>query len=233
MNFKIETERKILPPRIVLYGPEGVGKTTFGASLPNPFFICSEGGADHFALPKVSVKDLKTLLEVFNYLRDNIDTFGSIIIDSIDWLEDFIGIGLAKNQGKQFLEDIPWGKGPEELKKEMREVLSYLDYFQKQKKMVCLIAHSEVKKQNDPDLPEGYDRYTLKCNKKTTPLYKEWSDCLFFVNFHKDIINGKAIGNGKRVVFANHSAALDAKNRYSIPDGLELDFKNFIIYFNK
>ena len=33
--------------KIVLYGPEGIGKTTFAAQLPRPLFIDTEGGTRH------------------------------------------------------------------------------------------------------------------------------------------------------------------------------------------
>jgi hypothetical protein len=230
--IEILTEKKVLPPRIVLYGIEGVGKTTFGASLPNPFFICSEGGADQFNLQRVNVTEVGQLDEIFTHLRKNMDSFSSIVIDSIDWLEEIFGLAIAQKEKAESLESIPWGKGPDLLKVEIKKLLKVLDWFRTQGKLICLIAHSEVKRFNDPDMDEPYDRYTLKCNKKTTPTYKEWSDCLFFTNFKKVVVSNKARGLGERKVWANHSNSLDAKNRYSIPDGLNLDFNEFTKYFN-
>ena len=34
------------PPRIVLYGTHGIGKSTFAAQAPNPVFIPTEEGLD-------------------------------------------------------------------------------------------------------------------------------------------------------------------------------------------
>lgn len=231
MAIEILTEAKLSPPRILLYGPEGVGKTTFGASLPRPFFICSEGGADQFNVTRVNLKTAEEIKEVFQYLNSNLDTFDSIVIDSIDWLEAMYADQVAKSQNKKFVEDIGFGKGWVEVKRKIQDLFVSLDYFVSKGKAICLIAHSEVKTFSDPELQEPYHRYTLKCNKSTTPLLKEWCDALFFTNYQKMIIDGKSVGLQKRLVWANHNAAMDAKNRYSIPDGLELDYKNFEGYF--
>ena len=32
------------PVKVVLYGPEGIGKSTFAAKFPSPVFIDTEGG---------------------------------------------------------------------------------------------------------------------------------------------------------------------------------------------
>lgn len=232
MTIEILEKAVPKPPRIVLYGPEGVGKTTFGTQLPRPFFICSEGGADQFDVKRVNIKNSDQVVETFQYLSKNMESFDSIVIDSIDWLEEMIADKVAKSQGKRFVEDIGFGKGWAEVKREVKDLLNQLDYFINNGKVICLIAHSEVKKFHDPDLQEPYDRYTLKCNKSTTPLYKEWSDCLFFVNFTRDIIDGKSVGTPRRLVNSNHHPAMDGKNRFNIPDGIELNFNNFTPYFN-
>ena len=232
MNFEIKTGRIVLPPKIVLYGVEGIGKSTFGASLPDPFFISTEGGSDLFDVTRVEISHASQLEEVFTYLSQNLDKWKSLVIDSIDWLEYIIGAEIAKQNKADILENIKWNKGGVFLQRRMKSILSGpLEFFKKKGKFVLLIGHTEVQTFTDPELSDSYDRYSLKAHKKTQQLYKEWSDCLFFANYDKDLINGKAITQGKRLVWANHSASLDAKNRFSIPDGLELNFNNFTPYF--
>ena len=40
----ITTGRQPQPPRIMIYGSEGVGKSTFAASAPKPIFVQTEDG---------------------------------------------------------------------------------------------------------------------------------------------------------------------------------------------
>ena len=52
------TRRQPQPPRIMIYGSEGVGKSTFAASSPKPVFVQTEDGLseiDTAKLPRVQV----------------------------------------------------------------------------------------------------------------------------------------------------------------------------------
>ena len=40
----IQRGKQPLPPRLVLYGTEGIGKSTFGSQCPAPVFIQTEDG---------------------------------------------------------------------------------------------------------------------------------------------------------------------------------------------
>ena len=44
MLESIKSGRENKPPRIMVYGQEGVGKSTFGASAPAPIIIQTEDG---------------------------------------------------------------------------------------------------------------------------------------------------------------------------------------------
>ena len=39
--------------KIVLYGPEGIGKTTFAANAPDPLFIDTEKGTAHLDVKRI------------------------------------------------------------------------------------------------------------------------------------------------------------------------------------
>jgi hypothetical protein len=77
----------------------------------------------------------------------------------------------------------------------------------------------------------SYDRYTLKLNEKNiAPLIKEWVDMLLFVNYKTDIVTAadgktkKGRGGQKRVMYANHNACWDAKNRFGLPDEMPFEY---------
>ena len=43
-NYSITTGILNTPVKVVLYGPEGIGKSTFASHFPDPVFIDTEGG---------------------------------------------------------------------------------------------------------------------------------------------------------------------------------------------
>ena len=98
---------------------------------------------------------------------------------------------------------------------------------------VVLTAHSQIKKFEMPDELGSYDRYELKLgNKKTnamtSSLVKEWADMILFINYKTLLVsdaNGKKRGQGaERKMYATHQAAWDAKNRFGLPDEMNLDY---------
>ena len=71
--------RQRKPPRIVVYGQEGIGKSSFGASAPSPIFIPIEEGSLHLNVarfPRIrSWGDMIDALRQFNdSLRDQLST---------------------------------------------------------------------------------------------------------------------------------------------------------------
>lgn len=232
MALEIRKGKKKLPARIVLYGVEGVGKSTFGAGLPKPFFLCAEGGADEIGVDRAIINKEEDLLEAWEYLKANMNDFDSIVIDSIDWLEGVISARIAKDNNVEIIENIKWSKGGVFLQREVKKLLTGpLDYFRNQGKIICLIAHAEIDPFKDPSLQESFDRYTLKSHKKTKDIIKEWCDWLMFANYEQEQIGDSVLTSGKRITFSNHSSSKDAKNRFSIPDGIELNYKNFENFF--
>ena len=111
-NFEIIRGVKPAPPRIILYGLEGIGKSTFAAGLPSPIFVQTEDGLNNidcarFPLP-VNVDDvIRQLCEVNNYG----DEFKTVVIDSLDWLERIIWDAVSSENKVDNIEKIGFGKG--------------------------------------------------------------------------------------------------------------------------
>ena len=80
------------PPRIVIYGPHGIGKNTFAASAPRPVLINLEDGhpsgipIDSF--PKAS--SFSEVMEAMTALYSEDHDFETLVIDSLDWLEPLV-----------------------------------------------------------------------------------------------------------------------------------------------
>lgn len=229
--MEIIRTRVVKPPRVILYAPEGVGKTTFGTQTEAPLFACTERGTDNFDVPRVNCKSWEDIREVISYLLKEAHEFKTLVIDTLDWMEALLIDDICKKGSKNSIEDFGFGKGYVKLEEETRKFSHGLDMLIEKGIAVYLLAHAKIEKFNDPELSDPLDRWQMKCHKRTTPIYKEWADAVLFANHDRQVIEGKAIGGYQRKVWGTHTAARDAKNRYNIPDGIELDYKKLEPYF--
>lgn len=226
------TGRSSLPPRIVLHGPQGIGKTTFCASMDAPVFIPTEdglAGVDVQAFPLAT--DLSQVKEALASLADS--DFKTIVIDSADWLEALIHKQVCKEHSKENIESFGYGKGYTLALQHWRELLRILDWYRAERGMaVVLIAHSEIRRFDSPDT-ESYDRYGVKLHKTASALMVEWADIVAFANwlvitsetdtgFGSKRVRGH--GNGQRVLHLEERPSHIAKSRYPLPAQIALDW---------
>ena len=218
--------------KVGIYGTEGVGKTTFASQFPGVVFIDTEGSTRHMDVARFDAPEsLKDVLEQLNYVVGHSSEIGTVVIDTVDWLEKFIFRAVCEEKKIQNIEDMGYGKGYVFAKQKMQGILELLDVITKLGVHVVLICHSMIRKFELPDEMGSYDRYMLKLNEKNiAPLVKEWVDLLLFVNYRTDIVTDadgktkKGKGGQKRIMYANHSACWDAKNRFGLPDEMPFEY---------
>lgn len=232
------------PPRILLYGQEKIGKSTWAASAPAPIFLPTEEGANEIDVAKFPLA--MTYAAVMNNIGSLIEgqhDYRTAVIDSADWLERLIHAEVC---GKDNSESIDlaaggYGKGYGLALKLWSEILSALDYLRAERSMqIILIAHSQVERYEDPESP-AYDRFSPKLHKKSSgPLLVEWSDCVLFATRKMRIVEQKegygkkrttaapiGASGGDRVLRCVGSPACVAGNRYDLPDELPLVYADF------
>ena len=225
--------------RIGIYGTEGVGKTTFAAQFPGAVFIDTEGSTKHMDVarfdPPETLQDVK---DQISYVIDHPAEVGSLIIDTVDSLEKLLFKAVCEKNNIENMEGIPYGKAYTIAKKEMQDLLEMLDKVIARGVNVALICHSMIRKFELPDEMGSYDRYMLKLNEKNiAPLIKEWVDMLLFVNYRTDIVTDektktkKGKGGQKRIMYANHTACWDAKNRFGLPDEMPFEYERIAHLF--
>ena len=225
--------------KIGIYGPEGVGKSTFAAQAPGAVFIDTEGGTRMMDVARFD--GIKTFTDVKNaiaWVIDHPDQLKTLVIDTVDWMERYAADSVCLEKKWKNLEDAGYGKGYQYLKQTVQGVLDELTKLVEKGVNVILVCHSMIRKFEQPDEMGAYDRYTLKLNEKNVaPIVREWLDALFFINYKTDVITGsdgktkKAIGGQKRIMYANHTAAFDAKNRFGLPDEMPFDFQQIAHIF--
>ena len=237
MAFNLESIKKgksIHAPRIFLYSTHGIGKSTFAANAPNPIFICTEDGlgsidTSSFPLAKSSADVMEAIKTLYTEQHD----YQTVVLDSADWLENIL---QKEIETRYEAKDLAYGKGALILADRWREVLEGLNALRNDRNMmVIIIGHCEIKRFDSPEV-EPYDRYQPKLQARASALVQEWADAVLFANyktlvkkddvgFNKQVSRG--ITTGKRLLYTQETPAYLAKNRYSLPASLPLDWNAF------
>lgn len=175
--MQIKTGKIMRSQRGVIYGCEGVGKSTFASKFPKPLFADLEGGTAHLDVPRISdLNTWETLLSCINELIADKQGFKTFVLDTADWAERLCIEFLCKKYKKTGLEDFNYGKGYQYLAEEYARMLANLSKLQNSGMHVLVLAHSTIKKLELPEENGTYDRYELKCSRGVSPLIKEWAD---------------------------------------------------------
>jgi AAA domain len=219
------------PPRIVLMGTEGVGKSTWANSAPNPVFIQTEDGLDALDVNASfeMARSLPDVIDAISALIGDEHSFRTVVIDTADWLEHLIHRQIAAENNTDAIEKIPYGKGYKYALEEWRKVLEGLDLLRNEKEMIVIIlAHVQIKRFEDP-IADAYDRYLLDLHNSAASLLTEWCDVLGFAahaiatkttdaGFNKKITRG--VGSGERILHLEERPGFTAKNRYGLPPSI-------------
>lgn len=234
----LRTTTSLTPPRILMHGVAGVGKTTFAAGADDPVMIMTEDGLGTLQVPHFpQAGSFADVSEALDALLNEDHGFRTVVVDSVDWLEPLIWAQTCRRNGWQSIETPGFGKGFAEALTVWREYLDKLNALRDQKGMAVIqIAHTDIKRFDSPE-HEPYDRYVIKLQARAAALMQEHSDVVLFANYRLSIAKAdvgfnkkvaRALGSGERVLHTAERPAFLAKNRYGLPDTLPLDWKAFI-----
>jgi hypothetical protein len=230
--------------KCLIYGPQGLGKTTFGATFESPILARTEDGANAIDVPTfpglicegieqegpnqgniIKGSGFYNMLGVINALHGD-HQYKTLLIDSLDWLEPLIWSRTCARCGQETIEGFGYGKGYIEADSEWRYIMGGLESLRINKGMnIVLIAHSEVKNYAAPDT-ESYDRYQIKLHKRAFALWQEWVDMVLFCKYRTVIEKTekgfnqeqrRGTGSGERIIHTEERPAFLAKNRWSLP----------------
>lgn len=227
------------PMRVLLYGTEGVGKSTFGASAPSPIFLAAEDGTSHLDVARFpEPRGWRDVLDAIQTLTYEQHEYRTLVVDTLDWLEPLVWQYLVESANSpnkiKSIEDFGYGKGYTAALDCWRVFMAALEQLRNKRAMaIVLLAHSQIKTFKNPE-DDDYDRYELKLHLKAGGALKEWCDAVLFTRYEtfaaRDEKTKRVRGasTGARVVHTQRTAAWDAKNRYDLPDTLPLDWTAFM-----
>lgn len=222
------------PLRVLLYGVEGIGKSTWAAATDRPIFFCAEDGAarlDVARFPEPSGwPDVMEAIETLTEEEHDYDTF---VVDTLDALEAMLWRFVCDRDKQKSIEGYGYGKGYNVALVEWRRFMAALEAMQRKRKMgVVLVAHSLVKTFKNPE-GDDYDRYQLKLYDKHAAALREWAEDVLFARYETFAVKeegariAKGVSSGARVVHTQRTAAWDAKNRHDLPEFLPLNYDDF------
>lgn len=233
-KYKITGGVMPAPLKVVLYGVEGIGKSSFAARFPQPVFIDTEGGTGRLDVRRLPAPDSwQMLLDEAAAAADGQVPCQTLVLDTADWAEKLCMAGVCARFKVKGIEDIGYGKGYTYVKEDFARLLDALDKVVASGRHVVVVAHAAVAKFEQPGAVGSYDRWVMKTSKQVASLLREWCDMLLFANY-KTVVEKSGTGpsaknkasGARRVLYTTHNACWDGKNRFGLPDEVPFDYES-------
>jgi hypothetical protein len=230
----LRSSTSLSPPRLLLYGVAGVGKTKLAADAPRPVMLQTEDGLGRIEATTFGLlRSFDEIMEALGALYSEPHDFETLVVDSLDWLEPLIWQHTARTHNQPDIESFGYGKGYLAALDTWRSFLDGVNALRDERGMgVILIAHAEIKRFDSPET-EPYDRYQPKLHRSASALVQEHVDAVLFANyrvstlksdvgFNKKVVRG--VSGGDRLLHTAERPAFLAKNRFGLAETLPLSW---------
>lgn len=221
--------------KFILYGVEGIGKSTLAAKFPDPVFIDTEDSTKEMDVRRFDKPtSWQMLLSEVQYIIDHPETCKTLVLDTADWAEQLEIKDLCARMKWDGLEAPGYGRGYQYSAEEFGKLLDKLSEVTAKGVNVLITAHAWLRKIELPEEMGAYDHWEMKTSKKVAPMLREWADNVLFANYKTMVVNvdgqgaqkgrNKAQG-GRRVLYTSHNPCWDAKNRLGMPEELDMSWE--------
>lgn len=239
-TVRIGKAAPMLPPRIILNAMEGWGKTSLAANAPEPVILMARGETGfetlrgHGRVPDVdcgTIGDWPSLLGYLDSLSQKPLHYKTIVLDALGGYERLCWETVVRRDFKGNWGDdgfFAFQKGPGLAVRDWLELLPRLDVLNRQGAMILILSHATVGPFRNPT-GRDYDRYQADCRKETWAATVKWADAVLFGAFEQMLVDVKGASKPKasdrvsdRVLHTTRTEAWDAKNRYGLPDSIDI-----------
>jgi len=233
---------------VLIYGPPGVGKSTFAAGAPAPLIFDVEGRTEHLdvdRLPPEAFADtdedsgwdrlIDAMRDLVRAARKEDLKYKTIVFDTIDRMEQLVFDHLCAEHDVDQVDEVlgGYGKWVQATIDQLKRFLAGVEAMRRAGLQPIILGHSQIKKMTPPDQLD-YDVYTLKMNMKVAKFVIEQMDVVGFARFDdvvrkakKGETKAKVVSTNKRVLHLQREAAFEAKGGIEMPAKIELDWSQF------
>lgn len=227
--------------RVLLYGPEGVGKTSFGASAEDPIFFAADSGLHTLGpIPHVSPEKWPELLRLARRFAREPHKYRTLVFDTLNWIQPLIvahccerdntGKRQTMNAGRPYIEGYGYGKGWEVVLEEYKLLQAELEYAFHRGLNVVLLSHADVQKEKNVE-GSDYGIIAPAINKLASNMFRQWVDIVGYAYYETKVIDpgnerqrAKAVATGRRLFSTRTEGAHYAKSRFTLPEEMPLSW---------
>lgn len=229
-----KAEAEVRPPVTLIYGVDGIGKTSLAAEYPDPIYLATPGERppNDVDLPCGDIGSYDDLRTIIGDLLTEEHEFKTVIIDALDGIEPMVHAETCARIGATSIDSndkgspAAFGRGYVEADVEWGEFMSACDALAERGIAVVLIAHPEIVRFDSP-LTDPYSRYGVKLHKRAGALVREACDIVAFMNYRvslkeKEVAPKKVVshaeGGKERQIHLTEGPGFVSKNRFNMPD---------------
>jgi DNA polymerase III delta prime subunit len=233
--MQVTSGRKQLPPRILIYGVPGCGKSTLASKAARPLFIDCEQGTSNLDVDRVEPADFAGVLSTIRDASSEQHEYRTLVIDTLDAVEGMIWKVVTEEYNRTAkvrvgsAQEIPFARGMDAAVEHWRQVVAELERAWGRGMSIVLLDHSTIRTFKDPTT-EDYQRIEPKIDRKASALVRSWCDAVLFADYRVEVdvsaTTKRAKGHsiGERVIRTEYRASFDAKNRYGLPAEMQMDW---------
>lgn len=224
----LRTVRADQPPRILIYGPEKMGKTTLASEFPAPVFLQTETGeSDDLELTSFGhLTSFQAVLDAIGALATEDHGYQTLVLDSLSALQPLVFQEACRRNNWSSIEQAGYGKGYVEADYCWRELIEAINYLRRERRMtILLLGHALIERFDDPET-QSYSRYAIDLHKRAEAIVKQDVDAILLLK--KDVTiktegvkgreRARGDGGATRWIYTEGRPAFTAGNRYSMPE---------------
>lgn len=233
---QVHIGKRPAPRRCMVYGVQGVGKSTFGATSRKPIFVQTEDGLGEIECAKFPLsRSFDDVMAALGDLATQPHEYETVVIDSLDWLERMIWQEVCKAENVSNIEKIGFQKGYTYALNQWRQFLAGLDDLRLTRGIaVILIAHCKIEKFQTPE-DSAFDRFSPRLHKLASAVVMEWCDEVLFATYSTttDPKKVRNITAPERIMRTCEGPTHVAKNRLNMPYELPLEWAAYDYFVNQ
>jgi hypothetical protein len=227
--------RQQKPLKLFIYGRNGIGKTTFASQFDKPVLLDLEDNASHVEIDRWFLSAYKDVQTFLYELRIQPHDFKTVILDSVDALQNLIIEDIVTRHNVKTLSDVGgYGAAYAELKTEFGNILKRMNALFRKEMNIIFTGHETVSRIEEPG-ERVYDRITPAIRE---PNYSQICNWCFAVFYATSRVRREAEENlgfnqtrksnvsrvSTRIFYTEPSAAHLAKNIFKLPNPMEINY---------